>query len=98
MARYHRRSVPKPSHMDYMSLPREQRVRVSKLAAILRACDALSRGQIRNAQSLRLERQGDELIIVVPGVNNLVLERKAIASKGDMFEDIYGMRIRLEEA
>ena len=98
IARYHRRSVPKPSHLDYMSLPREQRVRVSKLAAILRACDAISRGQIRNAQSLRFERQEDELIIVVPGVNNLVLERKAIASKGDMFEDIYGMRIRLEEA
>jgi exopolyphosphatase/guanosine-5'-triphosphate,3'-diphosphate pyrophosphatase len=98
IARYHRRSVPKPSHMDYMSLPREQRVIVSRLAAILRACDAISRGQIHNAQSLRFERQGDELIIIVPGVNNLVLERKAIAGKGDMFEDIYGMRIRLEEA
>lgn len=98
IARYHRRSVPKPSHMDYMSLPREQRVLVSKLAAILRASDAISRGQVRNAQSLRFERQGDELIIVVPGVKNLILERKAIAGKGDMFEDIYGMRIRLEEA
>lgn len=98
IARYHRRSVPKPSHMDYMSLPREQRVVVSKLAAILRACDAISRGQIRDARSLRFERQGDELIILVPGVNHLVLERKAIAGKGDMFEDIYGMRIRLEEA
>ncbi|NLS95887.1 MAG: Ppx/GppA family phosphatase [Planctomycetaceae bacterium] len=98
IARYHRRSVPKPSHLDYMSLPREQRVVVSKLAAILRACDAVARGQIRNPQSLRFERQDDEFIIFVPGVNNLVLERKAIAAKGDMFEDIYGMRIRLEEA
>ena len=43
---------------------------------------------------IRFERQGDELIIIVPGVRNLVLERKAIAGKGDMFEDIYGMRIR----
>ena len=46
----------------------------------------------------RFERQDDELIIVVPGVKNLILERKAIAGKGDLFEDIYGMRIRLEEA
>ncbi|MHB8902057.1 MAG: Ppx/GppA phosphatase family protein [Thermoguttaceae bacterium] len=98
IARYHRRSVPKPSHMEYMSLPREQRVIVSKLAAILRAGDALARGQVRNAQSLRFEHQDDELVIVVPGVKNLILERKAIAGKGDMFEDIYGMRIRLEEA
>ncbi len=98
IARYHRRSVPKPSHLEYMSLPREQRVIVSKLAAILRAADAIARGQVRNAQLLRFERQNDELIIVVPGVKNLILERKAIAGKGDMFEDIYGMRIRLEEA
>jgi exopolyphosphatase/guanosine-5'-triphosphate,3'-diphosphate pyrophosphatase len=98
IARYHRRSVPKPSHMEYMSLPREQRVVVSKLAAILRAADAVSRGQVRNAQLLRFDRQEDELIIVVPGVKNLILERKAIAGKGDLFEDIYGMRIRLEEA
>jgi len=98
IARYHRRSVPKPSHLDYMSLPREQRVLVSKLAALLRAADAISRGQVRDADALRLERQGDELVIGVPGVQNLVLERKAIAGKGDMFEDIYGMRIRLEEA
>lgn len=97
VARYHRRSGPKPSHMDYMSLPRESRVVISKLAALLRAADAVCRGQIRDVQSLRFERRGDDLVITVPGVNNLVLERKAIADKGAMFEDIYGMKIRLEE-
>jgi exopolyphosphatase/guanosine-5'-triphosphate,3'-diphosphate pyrophosphatase len=97
IARYHRRSGPKPAHMDYMSLPRESRVMISKLAALLRAADAICRGQIRDVQSLRFERQGDDLVITVPGVNNLGLERKAIADKGAMFEDIYGMKIRLEE-
>ena len=34
----------------------------------------------------------------MPGGGDLMLEQRAIASKGDLFEDIYGMRIRLEEA
>ena len=46
VARYHRRSGPKSSHAEYMSLPRESRVLVNKLAAILRVADALARGHV----------------------------------------------------
>lgn len=98
VARYHRRSGPKPSHVDYMSLPRESRVAVNKLAAILRVADALARGQIKPESTLRLARDGDELVISVSGMGDLLLEQWAIVNKGDLFEDIYGMRIRLEEA
>jgi exopolyphosphatase / guanosine-5'-triphosphate,3'-diphosphate pyrophosphatase len=96
VARYHRRSPPKPSHLEYMALPRETRVLVNKLAAILRVADALARGHARNAADVRLERQGDELVVCVPGGGDLLLEQRAVAAKGDMFEDIYGMKVRLE--
>ncbi len=98
VARYHRRSGPKPSHVEYVALRREQRVVVNKLAAILRVADAMSRGRPYPARSLRLEREGDDLIIHVPGATDLILEKRALAIKGDLFEDIYGMRVRLEEA
>ena len=62
VARYHRRSGPKPSHLEYMALPRETRVVVNKLAAILRVADALARGHGRQLPRLRFERQGDELV------------------------------------
>jgi len=98
VARYHRRSAPKPSHVQYVSLPRESRVVINKLAAILRVGDALSRGRRHKGRDLRFERQGDDLIIHLPGAKDLTLEKRTIAIKGDLFEDIYGMRIRLEEA
>jgi len=98
VARYHRRSVPKPSHVQYVSLPREARVVINKLAAILRVGDGLSRGRRYQGRDLRFERQGDDLIIHVPGATDLTLEKRTMATKGDLFEDIYGMRIRLEEA
>jgi len=97
IARYHRRSGPKPSHVEYMNLPRETRVVVNKLAAILRMADALASGHLRHSRDLRFEREQDELVLYVPGGIDLLLERRALATKGGMFEDIYGIKIRLEE-
>ncbi len=98
IARYHRRSVPRSSHVAYMALPREARVVVNKLAALLRVADALVRGHSRTTPEVRFERQGDEFIVSLGGASDVLLEERAIATKGDLFEDIYGMKIRLEPA
>jgi exopolyphosphatase/guanosine-5'-triphosphate,3'-diphosphate pyrophosphatase len=98
IARYHRRSAPKPSHTEYMSMPRESRVIVNKLAAILRVADSLACGGSKWTPSIRFERQGDELVVHVKGEKDLTLQRRELGEKGDLFEDVYGMRIRLEEA
>lgn len=97
IARYHRRSIPKPSHMPYMTLPREQRVIVSKLAAILRIADALERGHTQQVKDFRVEHHEDEIVIFVKGVTDLALERRALETKADLFEDIFGLTVRLEE-
>jgi exopolyphosphatase/guanosine-5'-triphosphate,3'-diphosphate pyrophosphatase len=98
VARYHRRSAPKSSHLEYMTLPREDRIAVSKLASILRVADALDRGHSQQVQNLQIDRRASELIIYVNDVMDLTLERRAMAEKADMFEDTYGLKVRLEEA
>ncbi len=97
VARYHRRSAPKPVHIDYMTLPRQTRVIINKLAALLRVADALARGHVHRAEDLRMERVGDDLVVYVPHGEDLFLEQRAIAAKGNLFEEIYGMRVRLEQ-
>jgi exopolyphosphatase / guanosine-5'-triphosphate,3'-diphosphate pyrophosphatase len=77
-------------------LPRETRVTVHKLAALLRVADALARGHIRQTRDLQFERQGDDLVLCVRGVPDLLLEERALEAKADLFEDIYGMKVRLE--
>ena len=98
VARYHRRSGPKPSHVDYMSLPRHQRMAVNKLAALLRVADALDRGHAQQVSAFAAEIKKEDLVLSIPGVNDLTLERRAVAAKGDLFEEIYGLGIRLEES
>jgi hypothetical protein len=70
---------------------------INKLAALLRLADALSHAPFGEVSDFRFERGDDELIIYVPGAD-LLLEQRAVAVKGDLFEDIYGLRIRLEQA
>ena len=41
-ARYHRKSLPKPQHPEYMAVPAEKRAVVNKLAAILRLASGLA--------------------------------------------------------
>ncbi len=98
IARYHRRSIPRSTHLEYVALSRENRMVINKLAALLRVADALDRGHSQQVRDIQIERQGEEVIVYVPGVSDLALERQALSAKGDLFEETYGLTIRLEEA
>lgn len=97
VARYHRRSAPKKTHLEYMTLPREDRMAVNKLASLLRVADALDRGHQQQIRELSFERRDSDLIIYVGGVVDLTLERRAMAEKADLFEETFGLRVRVEE-
>ncbi len=96
IARYHRKSGPKMSHTAYRTLPPEDRMRVSKLAAILRIADALDRSHSSRIGeiSTRLEKQ--KLVIALMGVSDISVEQHAMRSKSDLFHDIFGLRVTLE--
>jgi len=97
-ARYHRRSCPKRTHVDYMALARETRMVVSKLAALLRVADALDHGHAQQVRDVTFERRADEFVIHVRAGTDLILERRSLADRADLFADIFGRGVRVEEA
>lgn len=96
VARYHRRSAPKPSHLEYMSLPQESRIVVNKLAAILRLAKALDVCDVRQADQLKCRLDQDALTVFVPGLSNVSLRKRSLELRSDMFEHVYGMRVEFE--
>jgi len=98
IARYHRRSRPKPSHPDYTMLSRERRMIVNKLAALLRIADALDISRTQPVEDFESRIDNNGLIISVHTGADLTLEQRSLAEKADMFQDIYGLDVRLEEA
>ena len=94
IARYHRKSVPKPSHPEYAALPPETQNILRQLAAVLRVADGLDRSHAQSARILDLKhtpgprRSGRGLTLSVTGVHALELE--GVRQKGDLWEQTFG--------
>ena len=95
IVRYHRKTMPLSSHSGYMSLSREERVKVLKLAALIRVADALDRGHMQRIRDISVERAPGELHLVLDYKGDISVERYGLGIKGDMFEEVFGMEVVL---
>ena len=96
VVRYHRRALPSPSHVSYMSLTRADRIVVNKLAALLRVADALDRSHQGRVRELQVEKTEDEVTLRCSYGGNLALKILALERKADLFQEVFGLRVRLE--
>lgn len=96
VVRYHRKSPPLSTHLTYTALPREDRLAVLKLAAILRVADALDRGHSQKIKNLRLDRRDEEMHLMADYSTDVAAERFSLSDKCNMFEDVYGYKVILE--
>lgn len=95
-ARYHRRSTPRDSHPAYMSLSSPNRVKVQKLAALLRVADALDRSHTGKIDSVTVAAgDGSGIEIRAKSAVDPVLERIAFSQKKDLLSEITGCDVRL---
>lgn len=91
VARYHRKAVPSPSHPEFAMLVLEDRMRVTKLAAILRVADSIERMPRDVARRLEFRREADRFVILVPDMEDLTMERLVLRAKGNLFADVFGL-------
>jgi exopolyphosphatase/guanosine-5'-triphosphate,3'-diphosphate pyrophosphatase len=98
IARYHRRALPQRSHVSYVSLDRDERMIVSKLAAILRVANALDKDYSQSILDLKISREGDQIALITQNVSDLPMGRSALASRSDFFTEVFGKKIILREA
>lgn len=96
VARYHRRSIPKISHLEYTALAQESRILVNKLAAILRLAKALDVMNIRQIERLRCVLDQDSVRIQAPNLSDESLVKRSMEIHSSMFEDVFGLNLELE--
>ncbi len=97
VARYHRHSGPKLEHASYANLSTDDRIRVVKLAALLRVADALERTHAQRVSRMEIIRDGRQLRLRLPGLADAAVERLAMASKADLFEQVFGLGVTIDE-
>lgn len=96
VARYHRRALPSPQHEGYATLSREERVVVSKMAAMLRVAVALDESRNQRIKDFHATVDDGRTIIAVPNVEDLSIEQLALKQNGLMFEEVFGMPVVLQ--
>lgn len=95
IVRYHRRKRPSTQQSDFAALSTEDRLRVAKLAAILRVADALDRSHDQAITSLEVKLTESEMGLAVCSKRDLAVEMSAIEEKTTLFQDLTGMKVRL---
>jgi exopolyphosphatase/guanosine-5'-triphosphate,3'-diphosphate pyrophosphatase len=98
IARYHRRGLPQKSHPEFMRLDRDERVRVLKLAALLRLANALDAEHEQKVTDLRLVEQDASWIVELDGIGDLTMERLAGAQRADLLVEVFGRPVEIRGA
>jgi exopolyphosphatase/guanosine-5'-triphosphate,3'-diphosphate pyrophosphatase len=98
VARYHRRALPQRSHLPYMALDRQDRVRVNKLGALLRIANALDAEHLDKVRDVRVVQEDAHWVLVLDGVGDLTMERLAATARADLFTDVFGSTLTVRPA
>lgn len=95
IARYHRRALPSTKHTSYSSLDPQARVRVRKLAAILRLADAFDREHLRKVRDFDVRVSAKKVTVRVRGQGDIALEVWTVARKANLFESTFRRRLEI---
>ncbi|MCR5289885.1 MAG: HD domain-containing protein [Treponema sp.] len=93
IAYYHRGTHNPQDDIQFTVLPRDTRMIILKLTAILRIADALDRSHQQRIKNCTVRLYKDTMTIHTEGNHRFVLEKQALAQKGDMFEAIFGYKL-----
>lgn len=90
---FHREDMPSPRHAEFTALSPEDRMRVRKLAGILRLADVIDRGHRQSVKELRVERTDDRLFLHLQTGGDLGIIADALPMKSDLLEDVSGLKV-----
>ena len=95
VARYHRKAHPADHHPHFMALDENERVRVTRSAALLRIADALDREHVQRVTDLTAKLGDDELTLWLDGTSGLLMENWSLKKKANLFHKLFGRKVKL---
>jgi exopolyphosphatase/guanosine-5'-triphosphate,3'-diphosphate pyrophosphatase len=97
VARYHRKSLPKPEHEAFHALPTAGQKLVMILGGVLRVADALDRTHTARVKGVTATVGREALSVQVEAAGNWDEERDMFELKRDMLELAAGRTVRLDD-
>jgi exopolyphosphatase/guanosine-5'-triphosphate,3'-diphosphate pyrophosphatase len=100
VARYHRKSAPKPSHPTFAALTREHQRVVEVLAGLLRVAIGLDRSQEARVADVAVTRRSQRVTVhaVPAGRGDIDLELYAANERSQLLRDVLGKDVKVVAA
>ena len=92
VAHYHSKGTPSDVDANFAYLAREDKVKVAKLAAMIRLADAVDRSHRQKAGSCDIRLRGENLEFRIAPLEDYSLEKWTFEDKADFFENVHGVR------
>ncbi len=92
IAHYHSKGTPSDLDANFARLDREEKVKVAKLASMIRIADAIDRSHRQKAGAIDIRLHGDNLEISVSPFEDFSLEKWTFDDKAHFFEHVHGVR------
>ncbi len=97
VARYHRKSTPKESHLLFKSLPLEKQILVQKLSSILRVANSLDASHMQKIEKIEFgSGRREHTVINMKVKDNFIFEKHEFYEKAMVLEEIIGNKILLK--
>ncbi len=92
IAHYHSKGTPSDMDSNFARLGKEEKVKVAKLASMIRLADAIDRSHRQKASSYDIRLHGDNLEVIVLPLEDFSLEQWTFDDKADFFEHVHGVK------
>ncbi len=93
IARYHRGSLPKERHLDFVALAPADQTLVWQLGSILRLADALDAGYASRVTELSCTVSSRHVELIMHSAHDCATELRAVQIKRDMFETAFNCQL-----
>ncbi|MGM0508091.1 MAG: HD domain-containing protein [Fusobacteriota bacterium] len=95
ISKYHSVKIPDVNDENYKKLDNENKILVSKLAALLRLADSLDRAHKNKIKDIEIKLKKDSLNIIAVTDEPIFLEKWVFNEKTNIFEQIFGIKANL---
>jgi exopolyphosphatase/guanosine-5'-triphosphate,3'-diphosphate pyrophosphatase len=96
IARYHRKASPSFQHLNFRKLSVKDRTMMPKLAGILRLADAFDAEHAAIVREIKISGTRPKMRLKIDGEGDLLLVKWAISRKANLFEEVFGTKIMIE--
>jgi exopolyphosphatase/guanosine-5'-triphosphate,3'-diphosphate pyrophosphatase len=96
LVRYHRKSLPKPTHPEWADASPATRLRIEGLGGILRLADGLDRRHLGVVSSLTVAVRLPQIAITLAAAQDVTSELGGARFKSDLFERAFGVTLTFD--